>query len=137
MGGKGEAEGMRNRQNGNEDELCDMATRGVNAHEPSSCSASVGDGQETDVSPENISQALSTVKFPFSSLPLELRLIVWKFASEEPRVIEVGAYRVRGYPKHWRPVTPQPGVFGACKESRDVAVKCFEKMEKKNNIYSR
>ena len=87
---------------------------------------------------DNGTQQQPNQGFPlFPNLPIELRLKIWKLATREPRIIEVRIYRVRGYPKHWRPITPQQGILAACHESREEGLKVYEIMKRQKKVYSK
>ena len=68
----------------------------------------------------------------FGHLPRELRLLIWKYARPDPRVIRLAwskrspkAPKRCSYPKYWRAnysEAPIPAMLHACSESRQVAL---------------
>jgi hypothetical protein len=72
-------------------------------------------------------------------LPIELRLDIWGIAASESRVIEItfnrsaGEKRIPGAKKiktglQAKTETPIPAILHACRESRNVATKVYEKL---------
>ena len=68
----------------------------------------------------------------FGHLPLEMRLLIWKFARPDPRVVRLAWSKWPGkpprhtnFPECWRPnysEAPIPAMLHACSESRKVAL---------------
>lgn len=85
--------------------------------------------------PPSVLPALNTTFTLFSSLPAELRLIIWKFAVSEARIIVVsytttttgGGEGDNDHPRVFVDTPPPPPCLSACRESRAVALKRYKK----------
>jgi 2EXR family len=71
---------------------------------------------------------LYTFKF-FSCLPIELRVIIWTFAANTPRLVRAkwasNTEEIKYSIVYELSTSPQPGLFRACYESRNVAKKFY------------
>ncbi|KAG9241131.1 hypothetical protein BJ878DRAFT_570441 [Calycina marina] len=77
--------------------------------------------------PEPNLPIIATTFAKFLELPVELQLIVWRFAVPDPRVILVGGYlsmRQGDDPRN-KASADIPGILHACKESRAAGLKLF------------
>ncbi|KAF4636850.1 hypothetical protein G7Y89_g1224 [Cudoniella acicularis] len=87
----------------------------------------------SDIQPAGVPPQQFTL---FPELPPELQLKIWKMALKEGRIIEVRTFQVRGYPKHSRPITPQPPLLHTCHDSRKEALKVYQLLEVQNPWFS-
>jgi hypothetical protein len=81
--------------------------------------------QETlEAPPSSTAQATFTL---FPDLPKELRLIIWSYVIDEPRVIEVDWQQCK-----WHPLNPErtrfPNICFVCRESHEEAKKICNKL---------
>jgi 2EXR family/SAP domain len=80
------------------------------------------------------------VPFPqFSRLPVEIRLMIWKYSLPGPRVLTVTKINIPRPDKlHFREDDnpPNPGMLSVCRESRSVALERFKLCLRTPNVYA-
>lgn len=91
---------------------------------------------QTEQLPQHASISHPLEKFTcFGHLPRELRLLIWKYARPDPRVVRLAwskrsskALKHCSYPEYWRAnysEAPIPAMLHACSESRQVALRWY------------
>jgi hypothetical protein len=91
---------------------------------------------QTEQRPQNDCLSHPLEEFPcFGHLPLEIRLLIWKYARPDPRVVRLAWSKLppkapawSSCPELWRTnysEAPIPAMLHACSESRQVALKWY------------